>query len=182
MTICALIRKTPALPVRGPMPMADELGMGKAVKMLYNSLTAKPRIQGQKHIQFDSVQQARATYTVLWESSPVGLKEGSTFATGGMKVTVTLCQTQQRWFDMFLQGLETRMGYMSQQNKPLCKGVMQRLLKVVQEEMEEVEEEWLRREYIKFGAATALAVCGSLRGPKVFLLDLAGLRKYITLG
>ena len=71
---------------------------------------------------------------------------------------------------------------MSQRNKPLCEGVMQRLLKVVQEEMEEVEEEWLRREYIKFGAATALAVCGSLRGPKVFLLDLAGLRKYITLG
>jgi hypothetical protein len=25
-------------------------------------------------------------------------------------------------------------------------------------------------------------VCGSLRGPEVFLLDLAGLKKYITLG
>ena len=74
------------------------------------------------------------------------------------------------------------MGYMSQRNEPLCEGMMQRLLKIVQEEMEEVEEEWLQREYIKFGAAAVLVVCGSLRGPEVFLLDLAGLRKYITLG
>jgi hypothetical protein len=84
---CSLIRKTPALPARRPMPMADELGMGKAVEMLFNSLTAKPCIKGQTHVQFDSVRQARATYTLLWESSPTGIREGSTFVSGALKVT-----------------------------------------------------------------------------------------------
>jgi hypothetical protein len=91
---CSLICKNPALPARGPMPMTDDLGMGKAVEMLYNSQTAKPRIQGQTHIQFDLVRQARATYTLLWESLPTGIREGSTFLMGSMKVTVTSCQTQ----------------------------------------------------------------------------------------
>ncbi len=100
---CSLIRKTPALPARGPMPMADELGMGKAVEMLFNSLTAKPCIKGQTHVQFDSVRRARATYTLLWESSPTGIREGSTFLSGALKVTVTSFQTQQKWFDMFLR-------------------------------------------------------------------------------
>jgi hypothetical protein len=34
---CVQIRKTPTLPARGPMPLADHLGMGKAVEMLFNS-------------------------------------------------------------------------------------------------------------------------------------------------
>jgi hypothetical protein len=59
---------------------------------------------------------------------------------------------------------------------------MQSLLDTVKEEIQEVNKVWLKNEYIKVGAAAALAVCGSLRGPEVFLLDLTGLRKYITLG
>ena len=74
------------------------------------------------------------------------------------------------------------MGYMSQRNQPLCKGVMEKLFTVVKEEMREAKEEWLKREYIKFGATAALAVCGLLRGLEVFLFDLAGLKKHITLG
>jgi hypothetical protein len=31
-----MIRKTPTIPLRGPMPCADELGMGMAVDMLFN--------------------------------------------------------------------------------------------------------------------------------------------------
>jgi hypothetical protein len=74
------------------------------------------------------------------------------------------------------------MGYVSQRNQPLCGGVMKSLLDTVKEEIQEVNEVRLKNEYIKFGAAAAFAVCGSLRGPEVFLLDLTGLRKYITLG
>jgi hypothetical protein len=59
---------------------------------------------------------------------------------------------------------------------------MQKLLAAVKEEIQEVKDKWLRKEYIKFGAAAALVVCGSLRRLEVFLLDLAVLKKYITLG
>jgi hypothetical protein len=75
------------------------------------------------------------------------------------------------------------MGYVSQCNQPLCEGVIQKLLEAVKVEIREVEEEWLKREYIKFGAAASLAICRSLRGPEVFLLDrLAGLWEYLELG
>ncbi len=50
---CKRIRKTPTLPARGPMPLADHLGMGIAVEMLLNSLTATPRLKGEAHIQFN---------------------------------------------------------------------------------------------------------------------------------
>jgi hypothetical protein len=74
------------------------------------------------------------------------------------------------------------MGYDSQCNQPLCEGVIFKLLDAVKVEIEEVKEEWLKWEYVKFGAAAALAVCTSLRGPEVFLLELAGLWKYLELG
>ncbi len=112
----------------------------------------------------------------------MGIGEGSTFAMGAMKVMVTLCPTQQGWFGLFLRGAENRMGYVYQCNQPLCQGVMRKLLDTVKVEIEEVEEEWLKREYVMFGAAAPLAVCASLRGPEVFLLDLAGLWKYLELG
>jgi hypothetical protein len=93
----------------------------------------------------------------------MGVREGSTFATGSMKVTVKSCPTQQKWFGLFLQGAENRMGYVSQCNQPLCKGVIQKLLEAVKVEIQEVKKEWLKREYIKFGAATSLAIWISQR-------------------
>jgi hypothetical protein len=56
------------------------------------------------------------------------------------------------------------MSYMSQRIQPLCEGVMQKLLAAVKEEILKVKEEWLRKEYIKFGAAAALAVCVCVLG------------------
>ncbi len=41
-----LIRKTPTIPSRGPMPIADQVGTGMAVNILFNSLIAKPCMKG----------------------------------------------------------------------------------------------------------------------------------------
>ncbi len=73
------------------------------------------------------------------------------------------------------------MGYVSQRNQPLGVGVVAKMLELVKNELEE-QDDWVAREYCKFGAAVALAMCGSLRGPEVFLLDLAGLWMYIEMG
>ncbi len=40
----------------------------------------------------------------------------------------------------------------------------------------------MAREYLKAGAAIAVAVCASLQGPEVLQLDLAGLRAHISRG
>jgi hypothetical protein len=45
-----LISKTPMIPHRGHMPIADQVGKGMAVNMLFHSLTAKPRMKGQAFI------------------------------------------------------------------------------------------------------------------------------------
>lgn len=56
---CALIRKTPLIEARSPMPLHDSVGMGIAVEMIVYSLTAKPKITGQKFIQYATAQKVR---------------------------------------------------------------------------------------------------------------------------
>jgi hypothetical protein len=123
-----MIRKMPTIPHRGPMPIGDNLGMGMAVDMLYNSLSAMPRLKGESFIQFDMMRPPQATFIAAWESSPAGIEEGSTFATGAMRVMVTTCPSQQKWFGLFLRGAECRMGYTFQCNQPLGVSVVAKLL------------------------------------------------------
>jgi hypothetical protein len=49
------IQRTPSIPVWGPMPLEDKVGMGIAADLLLHSLTAKPRLKGEKFIQFDTM-------------------------------------------------------------------------------------------------------------------------------
>ena len=179
---CKLLRKTPLIPSRGPMPMEDNVGMGMAVEMLFHSLVAKPRLKDQKFIQFDSMRKLRSVFTSAWESSPRGISEGSTFTTGTARVTVTFCPTQQRWFSLFMRGAEIRMGYAAQRNLPFGPGVIVKLLDLVKDEINTQESAGLAREYCKLGAAIVVALCASLRGPEVFLLDLAGLWEHVDMG
>ncbi len=122
------------------MSSADNLGMCMAVDL-----------KGEFFIQFDSMQRPRATFTAAWESSPSGIKEGATFATGTMRVTVTTCPTQQKWFGSFLRGAESIMGYMSQQNQPLGVGVVAKMLEMVLEEVAD-QEKHIAKEFMKSGA------------------------------
>ena len=46
--------------------------MGVAVDMLLHSLTAKPRLKGERFVQFDSVRKVQETFTLAWELSPAG--------------------------------------------------------------------------------------------------------------
>ena len=54
------------------------------------------------------------------------------------------------------------------------------MLEMVLEEVAD-QEKHIAKEFMKFGAAAALAVCAPLQGNKVFLLDLAGMWQYIKL-
>jgi hypothetical protein len=178
---CQLLRKMPSIPPRGPMPLADMVGMSLAVELLFHSLTAVPRIKGQSHIQFDSIRKQWSTFTSAWESSPLGIHENSTFSTSATKVMITSCPTQQKWFGLMMRGAESRMGYTSQRQQPLGIGVISKLLKIIKEEAEDQERE-VAREYIKVGAAVETAVCGSLRGSEVFMMELSALRRHIHMG
>ena len=176
---CSYFGKTPALPERGPMPFKDDTGMGLAVEMEYYSMTAKGRIT--EHIQWDSVRKPRSTFTKCFQSSREGIKEGFAFGSGIAKSTFTSCPTQSDWFAHFCLGAESRIGFASAANKPLHIRVLLRVLEKIKEEA--AHQPWeIAKELLKVGAALTVAQAGSLRGPEVFQLDLAGIRNHILLG
>ena len=176
---CALFGKTPSIPARGPMPLKDNVGMGLAVEMEFLGLTVKGKIK--PHAQWDSVRKPRSTNTKAWESSPLGIAEGFSFAKGMSKASFTTCPTQSDWFAHFCIGAETRIGFATQANKPIHIKVVLRVLELIKEEV--VDQPWhLAKEMWKLGAAMATAQSGSLRGPEVFMLDLMGLKNHIELG
>jgi hypothetical protein len=166
---------------RGPMPMKDLTGMGVAVDVLVYLLTAKPRIAGQRFIQYSTTRKIRGTYTCGWESSPRGIEEGASFSQGFGKATLTSCPTQQKWFSLFLLGMETAMGYTSAANRAFNIKTVVRILELVKEEASNLPPGVSNNLY-KFGAAVVVAQCGLLQGPEVLTLDLAGLRAHILLG
>jgi hypothetical protein len=163
------------------MPLTDPVGMGLAVDLLFHSLNAMPRIKGESHIQFDSMRQPRATFTSAWESSPIGIQEGSTFTLNTARVTLTSCPSQQKWFERMMRGAESRMGYTTQRQQPLATNVLVMLLELLKEEAEEQDRD-VASKFFKVGAKIAMAVCASLRGSEVFMMELAALRKHILLG
>ena len=66
-------------------------------------------------------------------------------------------------------------------NKPLHIKILLKVLDKIKEEA--AHQPWeLAKELIKVGAALTVAQAGSLRGPEVFQLDLAGIRNHIQAG
>jgi hypothetical protein len=179
---CAAIRKTPMIPAQGPCKLKDSVGISVAVDMLYSSLVSVPRLRGESHIQFESMHCIQATCTRSWISLPQGIAEGGSFLSGFGKTMFTACPTKQEWFSRFLQGCEIRMGYAMKGNHLLTSNAIHKVLALLKQE-EEAEPPPIAREYLKVGAAIALATDASLRGPEVLLLlDLAGLRRNIDKG
>jgi hypothetical protein len=112
---------------------------------------------------------------------PQGIAEGGLFLSGFGKTMFTACPTKQEWFSCFLQGCKIRMGYATKGNHLLTSNTIHKVLALLKQEAE-VEPPPIAREYLKVGAAIALATCASLRGPEVLLLDLTGLRQNIDKG
>jgi len=152
-----------------------------AVEMLFVSITAKSRIKGQSHIQYDTMRKSRGTFSKGYASSPQGIAEGASFGNGMAKSTLTKCPTQSEWFSTFSRGAETRMGFFSAANKPLNIKVILRVLEMIKLEASQHPQE-IAFELLKVGAAIVVGLCGSLRGPEIFMLDLAGLRDIMHRG
>ena len=73
------------------------------------------------------------------------------------------------------------MGYFSQWQQPLGIYVIVKLLDLIKEAAKEHDRS-IAEEFLKVGAAVATAVCTSLRGSKVFMLELVALQRHIHLG
>ena len=105
-------------------------------------------------------------HTKNWESSPLGVVEGASFAKGLGRIRPTSCPSSEWFYDM-LWGMEYRMGCQAQPNHGLLIGAIVYLLDLVSEDAREAE---------RLNCATDANECGRLVRTFVHLcdLDLAG--------
>jgi hypothetical protein len=178
-----LINKTPSYYPHGPFSLADVVGMGLAVDMELKSLVARGRIR--EHVQFSMLRCLRGTHTKNWESSPLGVAEGASFAKGLGRIRPTSCSSQLEWFYDVLRGMEYWMGCQSQPNHGLLMGAIVYLLELIAADAREAElmgSDPDANEVWKVGAYVCVLTTASLCGHEGFYLDLAGMRKHIKKG
>ena len=181
---CVAQGKTPSYQARGPLPIADLSGMGVATEMVFRSITAKGLINRQGYIRWETLRKKRSTATEVYRSSPLGLGDMSSFSSGTSKVRLTSCPTQSDAFGYFCAGARRRMGHESKADKSLDIRAILRLIEMIKAAAEAMEpvNSAAANELWKLGAGIVVGVIGSLRGPEIWMLDLAGIRRYIKLG
>ena len=161
------------LPPLGPFPLYHHGGMAHALMVLMRS-TKKGRKRAT--VQYSTARKARATLTVLWESSPVSgsdivLSSGSRRG----RYIATLCPSESQWYERFALGICARMGDIVSQDRAYTIQVLHKLL-------QSYEVDWANHGYaIPLGIISScmflLVSClGGMRGFEVMWTDLGALR------
>ena len=167
---CELINKTPSFPPRGPMPVADTIGMGVAVEMLHHSINRSGRVNKQSFISFATMRKGRSIYSTTYKSSPEGVEDSNAFVSGFSNLSLTKCATQSEWFKLFSKGAERRMGAESNANQPLTIAAIGELLKRLEKRAKLSDRQSDESRILwKVGAAVVVGMVCSLRGPEIFL-------------
>jgi hypothetical protein len=167
----------PNLPPLGPYPVEDLFGVRVAVGMLLKSLN--PGRHSESYQQFKTIPKLRAGYSNVYMASVIGTQCLRTIGGERAKHYLTQCPTQTLWFERFSLGCLKRMGQDVRQDWAISINAMQAL-------MVAFERAWGRAvlledkdEVVTSATYAVIAFCGSLRGNEVFLVDLAGLRRYL---
>ena len=89
--------------------------------------------------------------------------------------------TNSMWFCRFAHGMSRRMGAITKPDMALSVPILSRFMEVCEEEARSRtgHEQAL---YVGVGAYVLTCFCASLRGNEGFMVDLAGLRKYLDRG
>ncbi len=86
-------------------------------------------------VKYGMARKARATLTVLWESSPSGGGD-LTLSAGSVKgqFVATLCPSEGRWYQHFEMGIAARMGDVVYQDRAYTIEVLLALIEMFEEE------------------------------------------------
>jgi hypothetical protein len=127
-------------------------------------------------MKYGMARKARATLTILWESSTLG-GDDSTLSAGSIKgrFIATLCPSEGWWYQHFESGICARMGDMVSQDRAYTIEVVLALLEMFEEEWQTF---YLQIPLRSMCACMFLLVSclGGMRGFKVVWTDLAALR------
>ena len=103
-----LMFRYPPMPVLGSWPLYTHLGMDAAVMVLMRSME---KGRGGATVKYDTARKARASLTVLWETSLSGGND-MTLSSGPIKgcFVATRCPSEGRWYQHFERGTCACMG------------------------------------------------------------------------
>lgn len=167
----------PEYPALGPFPVTDQLGYGVALAMLLKSLEPGRYAD---HQQFETIRKLRSGYHNVYMSSVEGAFSLRSVGGDRAKHFLNVCPTHSSWFEHFAAGCLRRMGQEVRQDRAISLPLMHALLHLLESEWEGSADPILRFRIASLGAYSVICFCGSFRGPEVFLVDLFGLRKYIS--
>ena len=94
------------LPVMGPFPLEDRLGIELAAGMLIHFLD---KVRYQSTLQFESARKIRSAYSNMWHSSKLTLTT-SVMVKDATKIYVNSCSSYSFWFEPFIVVMHKRMG------------------------------------------------------------------------
>jgi hypothetical protein len=127
-------------------------------------------------VKYGTARKARATLTVLWESSPLG-GDDLTLSAGSIKgrFVATLCPSEGWWYQHFESGICIWMGNVVSQDRAYTIEVVLALLEMFEEEWQTF---YLQSPLCSICACMFLLVSclGGMRGFKIVWADLAALR------
>jgi hypothetical protein len=161
------------MPGFGPWDLHSHLGMDAAVMVLMRSME-KGKTGGT--VKYGTARKARATLTVLWESSPLG-GDDLTLLAGSIKgqFIATLCPSEGWWYQHFESGICARMRDVVSQDRAYTIEVVLALLEMFEEDWQTF---YLRIPLHSIGACMFLLVpcLGGMRGFEVVWTNLVALR------
>jgi len=161
------------MPPLGPWPLYQHLGLKEAMMVLMRSME---KGRGGGRVQYGTARKARATLTVLWQSSPLAGAD-ITLSSGTIKgrYVATLCPSEGRWYQRFETGINARMGDVVSQDRAFTLEILLALI-------EHYELEWQEFGYSIpmvsiYSCMFLLITClGGMRGYEAMWTDLAALR------
>ena len=166
------------LPVMGPFPLEDSLGMGLAVGMLIRSLD-KGRYQST--LQFESVRKMRSAFSNMWHASKLTLTT-SVMAKDTRKTYVTSCPSYSLWFERFIVGMHKRMGDVVHQDKAVTLEVIHKLVEGLEEDYLEGKTYREKEKIADIAVFILGSFLGGLRGEETLRIVLGEAREFLEEG
>lgn len=177
---CQALDLSSVMPVMGPFPERDSFGYGLAVMTVLDSLSGGRHA---KHKQFATVRHYRSALGSVWNASAENLRREFSTTSDDKKFVQRFSNapTSSFWFKQFMDGMEFRMGAIVKQDRALS-SVLAKMLSQRAKEKAGDPTNPDRREFLLVGCLIQIGFVAGLRGPELFFMDIAGVRKHLDNG
>ena len=169
----------PLFPNQGPLPQGDHCGYTVAIQMVYASISSGR--YSESHLEFDTIRRLRTIHTNYFRT--LGRGSGSVLAMvgeDGRSRRFTTDPTASEWFTQFLQGCKRRMGQDWRPDQAVSSELMGELLREVDSRISSSSSLQEAANWVTAGAYFVSCYVLSLRGSEGLLIDLGGLKDYLT--